>query len=334
MTRPAVLVARAVFPEVLAKLAQHFEVDSNPDDHIFSKPQLMARLAGKAGAFTTGSERIDAEVLDAHPQLRVAANMAVGYNNFDIAACTARGVLATNTPDVLTETTADFGFALMMAAARRMAESERFLRRGEWTKWAYDMFTGSDVHGATLGILGMGRIGQGIARRGALGFRMKVIYHNRSRLAPEQEAPLGARYVDKATLLREADHLVLVLPYSAASHHAIGAAELALMKPTATLTNVARGGIVDDAALAGALRERRIAAAALDVFEGEPNLHPELLRVHNIVLTPHIASATVATRRQMADLAADNLIAALTGGRPPTPINPEVLREGRLASAV
>jgi len=226
---------------------------------------------------------------------------------------------------VLTETTADFGFALMMSAARRMAESEHFLRRGEWSKWAYDMFIGSDVHGATLGILGMGRIGQAIARRGALGFGMQVIYHNRSRLPADQEAPLGARYVDKATLLREADHLVIVVPYSAASHHAIGAAELALMKPSATLTNVARGGVVDDAALAAALRERRIAAAALDVFEGEPKVNPALLTVPNVVLTPHIASATVATRRAMADLAADNLIAALTGGRPPTPINPQVL---------
>lgn len=325
MTRPRVLVARAVFPEVVQRLREHFEVEDNPGDTIFTKPELIARLAGRQGAFTTGSERIDAEVLDVCPQLRVVANMAVGYNNFDIPACTARGVLATNTPDVLTETTADFGFALMMATARRMAESEHFLRRGEWTRWAYDMFTGCDVHGATLGILGMGRIGQGIARRGALGFGMKVIYHNRSRLSPEQEAPIGARYVDKATLLREADHLVLVLPYSAQSHHAIGAAELAQMKPTATLTNVARGGIVDDAALAVALRERRIAAAGLDVFEGEPSVHPDLLTIPNVVLTPHIASATVATRRAMADLAADNLIAALTGGVPPTPINAEVL---------
>ncbi len=313
-----VLVARAVFPEVISRLQQHFRVDANPDDTIFSKAQLIQRLQGKAGVFTTGSERIDAEVLAACPQLRVVANMAVGYNNFDVKACTAAGVLATNTPDVLTETTADFGFALMMAAARRMAESEHFLRRGEWTKWAYNMFTGSDVHGATLGILGMGRIGQGIARRGALGFGMRVIYHNRSRLSPEQEAPIVACYVDKATLLREADHLVLVLPYSASSHHSIGAAELALMKPTATLTNVARGGIVDDAALAGALREGRIAAAALDGFEGEPAVHPDLLTVPNVVLTPHIASATVATRRAMAELAADNLIAALTGAAVPT----------------
>ena len=327
--RLSVLVARAVFPEVVQRLRQHFDVEDNPEDHVYTRDELLERLRGKAGALTTGSERIDATVLEANPQLRVVANMAVGYNNFDIPACTVRGVLATNTPDVLTETTADFGFALMMAAARRMAESEHFLRRGEWTRWAYDMFTGSDVHGATLGILGMGRIGQAIARRGALGFGMRVLYHNRSRLAPELEAPIGARYVDKATLLREADHLVLVLPYSAASHHAIGAAELAQMKPTATLTNVARGGIVDDAALAQALRERRIAAAALDVFEGEPSVHPALLEVPNVVLTPHIASATVATRRAMAELAADNLIAALTGGVPPTPINPEVLTPRR-----
>lgn len=319
--KPAVLVARAVFPETVERLRQHFEVEDNATDTIFTKPQLIEHLQGKAGAFTTGSERIDAELLAACPQLRVVANMAVGFNNFDVAACTAAGVLCTNTPDVLTETTADFGFALMMATARRMAESEHFLRRGEWNRWAYDMFTGSDVHGATLGILGMGRIGQAIARRGALGFGMKVIYNNRSRLPAEQETPLGARYVDKATLLREADHLVLVLPYSAQSHHAIGAAELALMKPTATLTNVARGGIVDDAALAAALRERRIMAAGLDVFEGEPKVHPALLTLPNVVLTPHIASATVATRRAMAELAADNLIAALTGGAPPTPIN-------------
>jgi gluconate 2-dehydrogenase len=331
MARPAVLVARAVFAETVARLREHFDVDDNPSDTILSSSQLIDRLQGKQGAFTTGSERIDAAVLAACPELRVVANMAVGYNNFDVPACTAAGVLCTNTPDVLTETTADFGFALMMATARRMAESEHFLRRGDWNRWAYDMFTGSDVHGATLGILGMGRIGQAIARRGALGFGMKVIYHNRSRLAADQEAPLGARYVDKATLLREADHLVLVLPYSASSHHAIGAAELAQMKPTATLTNVARGGIVDDAALAVALQERVIAAAGLDVFEGEPSVCPALLALPNVVLTPHIASATVATRRGMAELAADNLVAALTGGQAPTPINPEVLSRLRLA---
>ena len=326
--RQRVLVARAVFPDVVERLREHFEVEDNPEDEILDRVGLIRRLQGKAGVFTTASERIDATVLAACPQLRAVCNMAVGYNNFDLAACTARGVLATNTPDVLTETTADFGFALMMATARRITESERFLRRGEWNRWRYDMFTGADLHGATLGILGMGRIGQGIARRGALGFGMKVLYHNRSRLPADQEAPLGARWVDKASLLREADHLVLVLPYSADSHHSVGAAELAQMKPTATLTNIARGGIVDDAALARALKAGQLAAAGLDVFEGEPQVHADLLTVPNVVLTPHIASASVATRRAMANLAADNLIAALgagpQAGRPPCLLNPGV----------
>jgi len=324
-TKPRILVARAVFPETLQKLEQHFELETNQADTVFTRQELLARLKDKAGAFTTGSERIDAEVLAACPQLKICANMAVGFNNFDVPAMTARKVLATNTPDVLTETTADFGFALLMATARRMAESEHYLRAGRWTQWSYDMFAGADVHGSTLGILGMGRIGQGIARRGAHGFGMNVIYHNRSRLAPELEAACKARYVDKEELLKTADHLVLVLPYSAESHHAIGAAELAQMKPTATLVNVARGGIVDDAALAQALREKRIAAAGLDVYEGEPKVHPDLLTVPNVVLTPHIASATVPTRRAMADLAADNLIGFLVHGKPVTPLNPEVL---------
>ena len=329
MTRPKVLVARAIFPETIERLAQHFEVESNQADESWSKEQLIARLQGKAGAFTTGTERIDGEVLDACPELKICANMAVGYNNFDVDAMTAHGVLATNAPDVLTETTADFGFALLMATARRVTESEHFLRRGEWTKWRYDMFAGAEVHGSTLGIIGMGRIGQGIAKRGAYGFGMKVIYHNRSRLDAALEAECKASYVSKEELLKTADHVVLVVPYSAASHHTIGAAELAQMKPTATLVNIARGGIVDDAALAAALRDRRIAAAGLDVFEGEPKVHPDLLTVPNVVLTPHIASATVPTRQAMANLAVDNLIAYLTRGEAKTPLNPSVLSAAR-----
>ena len=325
MSKPKILMARAVFPEIIARLEQYFDVEPNPTDETWSKAQLIERLQGKAGAFTTGSDRIDAEVLAACPQLKICANMAVGYNNFDIAAMTAAGVLATNAPDVLTETTADFGFALLMATARRITESEHYLRAGQWTKWSYDMFAGSDIHGATLGILGMGRIGQGIAKRGAHGFGMKVIYHNRSRLDAALEAECKASYVSKEELLKTADHLVLVLPYSPASHHTIGAAELAQMKPTATLVNIARGGIVDDAALAAALRNKTIAAAGLDVFEGEPSVHADLLTVPNVVLTPHIASATLPTRLAMASLAADNLIAFFTGKKPLTPLNPAVL---------
>jgi len=325
MAKAKIFVARAVFPEIVEYLAQHFEVQSNQSDQVLNKDQLAQHLADKDGAFTTGSDRIDGEVLAACPRLKICANMAVGFNNFDLDAMTARGVLSTNTPDVLTETTADFGFALMMATARRMTESEHYLRAGNWTKWSYDMFAGSDVHGATLGILGMGRIGQGIARRGAHGFGMKVIYHNRSRLDAATEAECKAHYVSKEELLKTADHLVLVLPYSASSHHAIGAAEIGLMKPTATLVNIARGGIVDDAALAQALRERRIAAAGLDVFEGEPKVHPDLLTVPNVVLTPHIASASVPTRLAMARLAADNLVEFFSKGKALTPLNPQAL---------
>jgi glyoxylate/hydroxypyruvate/2-ketogluconate reductase len=325
-----ILVARPIFPDVIDRLKQYFDVDWNNGDALPSD-ELARRLADKDGALTAG-DPIGAATFAAAPRLRAVANMAVGYNNFDMAAFNAANVLGTNTPDVLNETTADFGWALMMAAARRIAESEHFLRAGKWEKWAFDMFLGPDVYGATLGVIGMGRIGQAIARR-AQGFNMRVIYHNRSRVAPEIEAELNAEYRTKEALLREADHVVLVLPYTAQNHHTIGAAELALMKPTATLTNIARGGIVDDAALAEALRERRIAAAGLDVFEGEPSVHPALLTVPNVVLTPHIASASEATRRSMANLAADNLIAALgegpRAGRPPNPINPEVIGKAR-----
>ncbi len=323
MNKPRILMARAVFPEIIERLQTVAEVEANQEDVLFTKAELVAKLQGKQGVFTTGTDRIDAEVLAACPELRICANMAVGYNNFDIPAMTAAGVVATNAPDVLTETTADLGFALMMATARRMAESEHYLRAGLWNRWSYDMFAGSDIHGATLGILGMGRIGQAIARRGALGFGMKVIYHNRSRLSVELEAECKARYVSKDHLLAQADHLMLVLPYSAASHHAIGAAELAQMKPTATLVNIARGGIVDDAALAVALKNRTIAAAGLDVFEGEPMVHPGLLDVPNVVLTPHIGSATMPTRLAMAGLAADNLLAFFSGQPLLTPLNPD-----------
>ena len=322
MSKLSVLVTRAVFAETIDRLKQHFEVETNQDDTEWSRDELIAKLQGKQGAFTTGSVKIDEALLAACPDLKICANMAVGYNNFDVEAMTRHGVMATNAPDVLTETTADFGFALMMATARRITESEHYLRRGEWKKWSYDMFAGSDIHGSTLGILGMGRIGQGIAQRGALGFGMNVIYHNRSRLEPALEAACKARYVSKEELLKTADHLVLVLPYSSASHHAIGAAELAQMKPTATLVNLARGGIVDDAALAEALRNKVISAAGLDVYEGEPSVHPALLTVPNVVLTPHIASATIPTRRAMADLAADNLISFLDGKGALTPIAP------------
>jgi gluconate 2-dehydrogenase len=323
--KPKILVAREVFPEVLDYLRPHFEVDDNQADVILGVEGLKQRLADKVGVMTAVSDPVTAEVLAAAPQLKAVCNFAVGYNNIDLAACTRAGIIATNTPGVLDETTADLAWALLMATARHIQTSEHWLRAGHWQGFKMTDWLGSDVHHATLGILGMGRIGQAVARR-ALGFDMKVIYHNRSRLPADKEAACRATWVDKAALLREADFLVLLLPYSAESHHIIGAAELALMKPTAHLINVARGGIVDDAALISALRQRRLSGAALDVFEGEPKLNPGFLELDNVTLTPHIGSSSRATRMAMAMTAANNLIAALSGQRPPNLINPEVWR--------
>ena len=325
MSRTTVFVARRVFGVIVDRLREHFDVRTHEGDAPLPQPELIAALQGCDGVFITGSEKIDGALLDACPRLKAVCTMAVGYNNIDLAACTARGVVVTNAPGVLTETTADFAFALMMATARRISEGERFLREGRWQHWGVDMFAGGDVHGATLGILGMGRIGQAIARRGHGGFDMKVAYHNRSRLAADVETSLGATWMTLPDLLRGVDHLVIVTPYTPETHHLVGAAQLQWMKPTATLTNIARGGVVDDAALADALAAGTIAAAGLDVFEGEPVVHPALLALRNVVLTPHIASASVPTRRAMANLAVDNLLAALGGGVPPTALNPEVL---------
>lgn len=317
-------MTRSVFPDVIERLEQYFEVESNQDDRILPASELAEKVKGKDGLFTTPSERITADILAANPSLKAVCNMAVGFNNIDVDAATKAGIVVTNTPDVLNETTADFAWALLLATARRVTESEHWLRAGKWQKWRFDTFLGADVHGSTLGIIGMGRIGQAIARR-SMGFDMKVVYHNRSRVAPELEARANnAQYVGKEELLLTADHVMLALPYSPQVHHIIGAVELAMMKPTATLVNIARGGIVDDAALIVALRANRLAAAGLDVFENEPAFDPAFLTLSNVVLTPHIASASEPTRRAMANCAADNLIAALTGGNPPNILNPQV----------
>ena len=324
--KPKVLVARAIFPDLLAKLEESFEVRSNQADQVFTPEELEKELESVTGALVTGSERIDSKALSHAKNLKIVANISVGYNNFDVPAITAAGVMAANTPDVLTDTTADFGFALLMATARRITESEHWVRAGQWDQWSIvHNPLGMDLHHSTIGIIGMGRIGQGIAKR-ALGFGMKVIYHNRNRLSEVDEKACGASYISKEELLRTADHVILVVPYTPENHHIIGAKELVLMKPTATLVNLARGGIVDDLALAQALKEKKIFAAGLDVFEGEPAVNPELLKLSNVVLTPHIASATEKTRRAMVNLAIDNLCAALEGKRPPSLINAEVLK--------
>ena len=320
--KPRVLVTREVFDETLAFLAQHCEVESNQEDRAFDPEALARRLEDKDGVMCALTDRIDDKLLARCPKLKAVANIAVGYNNIDLPACTARGVMATNTPGVLDDSTADLAWALILGTARRLTELERRVRGGEWTGWRLKQWLGIDVHHATLGIFGMGRIGQAIARRAA-GFEMKVLYHNRNRVDSDIERRLNATYVTRDELLRQSDFVVLQVPYSPETHHMIGAGELKLMKPSAILINSTRGGVVDDAALIVALKSGVIRAAGLDVFENEPRLNPEFLRLDKVVLMPHIGSSTEATRRAMAMTAARNLVAALTGSKPPNLLNPE-----------
>ncbi len=316
MTRPRLLITRRIYPEALEALAGHFDItDNQANDTPTTKEGLMAAIGQADYLFCTVADKVDGDVIAAAPSLRMIATGAVGFNNIDAQACKARGIALSNTPDVLTETTADFGWALLMATARRVSESERYVRQGQWKGWAFDQFTGVDVHGATLGILGMGRIGGAIARRAA-GFNMRVVYHNRSKAQQEY----GAQYVDKQTLLAESDHLIIVVPYSQATHHLITAADLAQMKPSACLVNIARGGVVNDADLLNALQRGQIRAAGLDVFENEPALHAGFLALDNAVLTPHIASSSRATRGRMVMLAAENLLAHVQGRPLKTPV--------------
>ena len=318
---PKLLVTRSLFPEVLETLSLHADVDHNADDEILTPTSLRARAAGCTGVMTCIGDAVDVAFFDACPSVRVISNIAVGYNNINVAEASKRGVIVTNTPGVLDDTTADLTFALLMASARRITETEARLRRGEWKKgFALQQWLGSDIHHASLGIIGMGRIGQTIARR-ASGFEMNVRYHNRTRLDPATEAKLNVHYASKQEVLRESDFVVVMVPYSPATHHLITGEDIALMKPTAILINTARGGVVDDVALIAALKIKQISGAGLDVFEGEPALHPDFLTLDNVVLTPHIGSATRATRLGMARLAAENLMAALAGKAPPNQVN-------------
>jgi gluconate 2-dehydrogenase len=336
-SKPRVWVSQPLFDDIVEQLAEHFELTLETDVRSYSSDELAERLSPLDGALVTLNERIGAAEIGSARNLRAIANVGVGHNNLDLDALSAAGIVATNTPDVLTETTADLGFALLMATARRITEAEAFLRGGQWGAWSFTTLLGADLHGSTLGILGMGRIGQAIARR-ARGFGMRVRYHNRSQLAPDAEAEVGASYVGFDELLASSDHLVLVLPYTPASHHVIDAGALAKMKPTATLVNIARGGVVDEIALADALANGRLAGAGLDVFEGEPKVRPELLALKNVVLTPHIGSASLATRRAMVQLAVDNLIAAMgigaDAGNPPSILNADALEAAKTGGAI
>ncbi|MDR7556134.1 MAG: D-glycerate dehydrogenase [Armatimonadota bacterium] len=324
MARPRVYVTRRLPAPAMERLAAAVEVATWPDDD-YPPPRdvLVREAAASDGLIVLVTDRIDGALLDAAPRVRVVSNVAVGYDNIDVPAATARGVVVTNTPGVLTETTADFAFALLLAAARRVAEADRFTRAGRWTSWGPLFFAGLDVHGRTLGLVGLGRIGTAVARR-ARGFDMPVLYYSRTR-KPDVERALGLEYASLDDLLQRADFVSIHVPLSAQTRHLIGAAQLRLMKPTAILVNTSRGAVVDQRALYDALVRRQIWAAGLDVFEEEP-IAPDdpLLTLENVVVAPHIGSATVATRTQMALMAVENCLAVLDDRPPPHPVNPEV----------
>ncbi|PKR84583.1 2-hydroxyacid dehydrogenase [Heyndrickxia camelliae] len=321
MEKKKIYITRKLPQAIYTKLADEFEVKMwDKEDQPVPREILMEEVKEIDGLFCLLTETIDREVIENAPRLKVIANMAVGYNNIDIDTATEKGIVVTNTPGVLTETTADLTFALLMATARRVIEASDYLRNGEWKTWSPMQLTGQDIHGATLGIIGMGRIGQALVKR-AKGFDMNVAYYNRSR-KPEIEEEMGIRYMGLEELLQQSDYVSLLIPYSPAVHHLIGKKELSLMKQSAILINTARGGIVDESALFNALKTGEIWAAGLDVFEVEPMLlDSPLLTLPNVVTLPHIGSASEKTRLKMADLAAENIIHVLNGGAPITAVN-------------
>lgn len=325
--KPGILVTRHVYPEAILLLEQVGEIQYNDSAAGLSAAELRAAVAGKQAVVCQLTDRIDAGFMDAGSDLKVISNVAVGFDNIDIPAATERGIVVTNTPGVLTDTTADLAFTLLMAAARRIAEADRFLRSGEWHQWEIDMMCGHDIYRHTLGILGLGRIGQGMAKR-ARGFDMRVIYHDMNRASPEEEREWGIEHVDRETLFRESDFLSIHVPLNEDTRHTVGAPEFELMKPTSVLVNTARGPVVDEKALADALESGSIASAGLDVFENEPIVEPRLLALENIVMVPHIGSASIKTRTRMCTMAAENAAAVLNGEQAPNPVNPEVLEGG------
>lgn len=320
--KPKVFVTRPLPKPVLELLAQHFELEVRPQDSPISQAELAEACHDIEGLVVVGA-RVTEEVLRAAPKLRAVSTPSVGYDHIDVAACTARHIPVTNTLGVLEETTADLAFALVLAVARRLLEGDKFIREGNWREWQFWMLHGADVHQKTLGLFGFGRIGQAVARRGR-GFSMRILYYSRHRVPEAIEREFEARYVDRETLLRESDFLSLHVPLTAETHHAIGERELRLMKPSAFLINTARGKVVDEEALVRALETKLIAGAGLDVFEQEPKVHPSLITMPNVVLMPHVGSATGETRLRMAMLAAENLIAVLSGRRPRDVVNPQV----------
>jgi lactate dehydrogenase-like 2-hydroxyacid dehydrogenase len=322
--KPRVFVTRPMPEEVMKLLSTQCEVESHLEDSPISEDDLARSLRdGNVEGLLVAGARVTARVVREANRLRVVANAGVGYDHVDVAACSERRIPVTNTGGVLEETTADLAFALLLAAARRVVEGDRLIREGAWKQWTWSLLWGSDIHHQTLGIVGLGHIGQAVARR-ARGFSMRILYHSRRRVDPGIERAVGAEYVSKEALLRESDFITLHCPLTPETHHWIGRSELEMMKPAAFLINTARGKVVDEQALAEALEARKLAGAGLDVFEQEPLVHPALLKLPNVVLTPHVGSATADTRFKMAALAAENLLAALQGRRPPNVVNPEI----------
>jgi len=326
MKKASVYVTRMIPQENIDELQKHFDVDVNPEDRALTKPELKQKAKGRDAIISLLTDTIDDELLDAAgPQCRIVANYAVGINNFDVAAATKRGVILTNTPGVLDDATATHTFALLLATARRLPEADKFVRDSKWKGWAPMFFIGMDVDRRTLGIAGMGRIGANVARK-AKGFDMKIIYAD-IRRNPQAEKETGATLVDKETLLKESDFLTLHVPLMPETHHYIGEKELKLMKKTAVLINACRGPVVDEKALLKALQEKEIWAAGLDVFENEPEIVPGLTGLDNVVVVPHIASATTETRINMGKIAVNNVIKVLNGQPPDTCVNLEVLKK-------
>ena len=323
MTRPNVLVTRPIMDEPLGRLQERCDVTVHENDFGIPREELLQVVAGRDALITMLTERVDAELLAAAgPQLKIVANHAVGFDNVDVAACTAAGVLATNTPDVLTETTADTAFALLLTAARRVGEGERFLRAGTRWIWGPLMMLGQDVHHKTMGVVGFGRIGQAVARR-AKGFGMTVLYSDAIQLPADVEAETGARRVELDELLTQSDFISIHTNLTPETRHLFSTEQFRRMKPSAVLVNTSRGPVVDETALADALRSGEIFAAGLDVFEKEPEVAAALLELENAVVIPHLGSATVDTRDAMGNLAVDNVFAALDGSKPPTLLNPD-----------
>ena len=322
MSLPKVYITRPLPAKAVERLAARYDVKMRPEDAPLDPAQLAESCREIEGLMATGV-RVSEDVVAQAPRLRAVANVGVGYDNIDVAACTCRRIPVTNTPDVLTETTADLAFALLMAAPRRLVECDRYVREGKWQSSKWELLWGSDIYGKTLGVYGLGRIGKAVVRR-ARGFSMRVIYYDVVRPTAALEEELGAQFVDRETLLREADFLTLHVPLTPETHHLVGARELSMLKPTAFLINAARGKCVDEAALVEALQSKRLAGAGLDVFEHEPHVHPGLLSLPNVVLAPHVGSATAQTRLAMAMLAVENLVAGLEGRRPPNLVNPEI----------